>query len=209
MRVACGQAAQIAGRTEPRALSFTSERHAEMLPTPASFVQRGGHYTRMHGGSGSPAQWRSYLQARSRTTNLAVGLCAAVCAISLLLNLHFWLASGPDFSGRIPGARSGAALAYSPLSILSTLDGRMRGLDHLVMVGISRYRVEHCLTNVLRSPGTRSGTVARPTSGWTTATGSWNPSSANRSCWELSSSIFRKGVCTRSSARPIRTDMQG
>ncbi|KZV96253.1 hypothetical protein EXIGLDRAFT_733611 [Exidia glandulosa HHB12029] len=112
-----------------------------MLPTPASFVQRGGHYTRLHSGSGPAVmQWRSYLFSRSRATNLAVGIGALVCALSLLLNLQLWIASGSASSGdfgvgtRISGAGSAADFAYSPMSILSTLNGRLRGLDHLIVV---------------------------------------------------------------------------
>lgn len=108
-----------------------------MLPTTASYVQRKGHYRRLQGGAASSAlQWRSYLLMRSRATNLAVGIGAVVCALSLLLNLQLWFSSGTPNTYGFPTRASNGQTAYNfaPLSILSTLNGRLRGLDHLIVV---------------------------------------------------------------------------
>ncbi|KZT38292.1 hypothetical protein SISSUDRAFT_1062125 [Sistotremastrum suecicum HHB10207 ss-3] len=75
-----------------------------MLPTPASFDSRFNRKT--------PApyhQWRRTLLARSRATNLALGILGSIAALSLLLNLRFWLLSPSDGSDDSIGYFSSAS----------------------------------------------------------------------------------------------------
>ncbi|EJD37504.1 hypothetical protein AURDEDRAFT_116756 [Auricularia subglabra TFB-10046 SS5] len=106
-----------------------------MLPVPASFIQRGGHYTRLRSSSIplDASSWRKTLFTRSRATNLAVALGTLLCVLSLLLNAQLWLASQDADIAR--AANAGAVVGgYPPLSILSTLNPRLRNLDHLIVV---------------------------------------------------------------------------
>lgn len=93
-----------------------------MLPTPASLGNR-----RAFGRFVSPRKrLRDTLLTRSRATNLAVALLAAVCALSLLSNLYFY--STVSWSGTPhPGFAS---------AVLSTINrhGKLSKLDHLIVV---------------------------------------------------------------------------
>lgn len=107
-----------------------SQRHKA---APSGVVQNGHSGAFIDGNSrrltSSQYHQRSALFERSRVTNLAVLLLAGIAAVSLLLNIRFWLNRFDVFSK--PGSTHFGRL---PVDIKQTLHHPYADLKHMVMV---------------------------------------------------------------------------